>query len=141
MSRIVTVKFTPVLDTAAYTAGDILFPATLIPGGPRNGIIRGISILDKDDVGESVDLVFLDSSVAWGAANAVPSVADVDTEAIIGIVTTVIASIDVGNSRIGHFPVELAFDSNAGLYVVGITRTALTHTASGVVFNFRMEQP
>lgn len=142
MNEIIPVKLTPVLDTGAYTAGDVLFATTAIPTAIKSGIIRGVTIVDKDDVGESCDLWFFQSNVALGTANLAPSISDVNAEEIVGVLSAIAANKDLGGCRVGTYEFELPYDfrSGGGLYVAGVTNGALTHTASGVVFALRIQR-
>ena len=74
--------FTPVLDTAAYGANQVLF-ATFAAGqlpliGP-GAVLIGATIHDKDDEATAFDLYFLRSNVAMGTVNEDPSITDANS--------------------------------------------------------------
>jgi hypothetical protein len=140
--EILTPKLAPVLDTSAYTANDVLFATTAVPCKVSSGKIRGVEIIDKDDVGEAAKLIFLRSNVALGTFNAAPSISDANSEEIIAETATITAALDLGGTRSGFLAMEIPFnvEPSGTLYVAGITTTALTHTAGGVVFNISIEK-
>ena len=142
--EIIIAKLTPTLDTSAYAANDTLFATTQIPGSFRKGWIRAISVLDKDDVAsESITFYFLRSNVTFCTFNAAPSISDTNAEEIIGITSAIVASTDLGGCKVGYSgSVNIPFEveTTGLLYVAGVTNTALTHTASGIVINFVIER-
>ena len=142
MGYITEVRFSPTLDTAVYAANDVLFSTTPMQAGVKSGTIRGLTIIDKDDLGENCDLYFLNASTSIGTANSAPNITDVVAENIIGIMSGMSASKDIGGVRVASYEFSLSFDVQGGgiLYVAGITNTALQHTANGVVFTFRIER-
>jgi hypothetical protein len=94
---------TPVLDTAIYASGDLLFDATEVLGAARgNGLLtklETIVIIDKANQKAAFTLLFANALTDFGALNAAPSPDDA------GIATVV-----------GHVPVATAdyFDLGAG---------------------------
>lgn len=139
MGDIISIKFVPTLDTAVYAASDVLFNTTILQGAVQSGTIRGLTIIDKDDLGENCDLYFLDSSGSIGTANAAPTITDTVAESIIGVMSGMSASKDIGGVRMATYEFNLSFASSI-LYVAAVTNTALQHTASGVHFSFRIER-
>jgi len=139
---IINVQLIPTLDTSAYGAGDTLFATTKLSGAPRAGIIRSITMIDKDDVAsESATFYFLNSNVTFGTFNATPSISDTDAVSIVGVSGAVVASVDLGGCKIGTLAVTIPYEAQGnGLYVAATTATALTHTASGLVINFVIER-
>jgi hypothetical protein len=111
-------------------------------GAPTRGTIRGLTIIDKDDLGENVDLYFLNASASFGTRNLVPSTTDTVAENIIGIMSGISASKDLGGCRVASYEFSMSYDvqSSGSLYLAGVTNTALNHTAAGVVFLFRIER-
>jgi hypothetical protein len=142
MGDIVNVRFSPTLSTSVYASGDILFNTTQLPGGFKIGKIVGITIVDKDDVGENCDLYFLDADSSMGTVNSPPSITDALAENIVGVMSNIAASKDLGGVRIASYEFELGFDVQAGvpLYIAAITNTALTHTVNGVLLTLRVEK-
>ena len=61
-----TITVTPVLDTNAYAAGDVLFAATELDFGNAlvSGVIKHASILDTDDqASQTITLYFAGSTL------------------------------------------------------------------------------
>lgn len=142
-ARIATVA--PVIDTAIYAAGDVLFDTTIIagvvpvPGGAME--LRSIEILDEDDQGIALDLVFFDSQVSLGTINAAPSMTDANGRSALGCVSFATADyIDLGGCRVAtKLNLGLVLQAAAGndLFVAAITRGGTpTYTASGLKFKF-----
>ena len=138
-------RVTPVCDTSAYTAGDVLFPTTAIPIATNaqacRGTIRFAGVLDKDDgAAQTITLWFLRSNVAFGTANAAISITDANAEEIVGKVS-VTTSDDLINSKIGQADgIALPFELSSGtLYVAATTAGTPTQTASGIVLRIGLE--
>ena len=140
-------RVTPVCDTSAYTAGDVLFETTALPidgrGNGAKGTIRFAGILDKDDqASQTITLWFLRSNVALGTKNSAPSITDTNAEEIIGKVT-VTTSDDLGGCKQGQAEgIALPFELPAGgtaLYVAATTAGTPTQTASGIFLRIGLE--
>jgi hypothetical protein len=139
---VVTKTVTLSLDTSAYASGDVLADtqeiadAMFTPGG--TGEIQSINVLDKDDQGVEIDLVFLKTNVALGTENAAPAITDTNAAQILGIVNVPAASqIDFGGARLAtvkeiDLPVSAASGSKS-IFVAAVTRGTPTHTAAGIV--------
>ena len=122
------VRFTPVVDTSAYAAGDVLFDTTAVSlssstSGAARGTILSASILDRADTAEqTIRLFFLRSNVSLGTLNGAISITDDNAAEIIGT-ASVTTNIDLIGSRMGEaqsivIPFELT-DQN--LYVAATT--------------------
>lgn len=142
--RTLVSEVTPILDTSAYASGDTLFdrialtmPRTL--DAPR-GTLKGVTVLDKDDQGAAIDLYLLKGNVAFGTANAAPSISDADAAAILGYVP-VTASKDLGGCRFGQSDAAVSFALAAGesLYLAAVVNGSPTHTAAGLVIRLILE--
>lgn len=138
-------RVTPVCDTSAYTAGDVLFPTTAITiaSGVQaaRGTIRFAGVLDKDDqTAQAISLWFMRSNVALGTANSAPNISDTNAEEIIGKVT-VTTSDDLGGCKLGQADgLSLPFELSSGtLYVAATTAGTPTQTASGIVLRIGLE--
>ena len=128
-----------VIDTNAYASGDVLSDrvavalAAAIPDGETviRGEIIGITLLDKDDVGGLLDLVFIDADVALGTINSAPSISDTDAERILAVIP-VNTYTDVGGSRVARplfdpIPFQV---STVNLYVAAISRDSKTYASA-----------
>ena len=142
--RTVIVEARPTLDTSAYASGDTLFDrlALTVPRcqDALRGTLKGVTILDKDDQGAAIDLYLLKGNVAFGTANAAPSISDADGEAILGYVP-VTASKDLGGCRFGQTDAAVGFSLAAGeaLYLAAVVNGTPTHTAAGLVIRLSLE--
>jgi hypothetical protein len=137
----IIVDVTPVCDTSAYTAADVLFPTTEVAGAVRTSggksILTSVALLDEDDnTAAVIDLYFLRSNVAFGTANGAPSITDANSRELQGWVSLLAADFkDFGNGK-------LASVKNVGLVVQPTTGTSIwvaavcagtpTQTASGI---------
>ena len=128
------------LDTGgAYADGDVLAAtqeiATAMRVNAGTGIIQSVIILDKDDQGENLDVVFLKTNVSLGTENAVVSITDGDADEIQGVVE-VSSYVDLTNSQIAtktNLGIGVQADSGATSLFIGlISRGTGTYTASGV---------
>lgn len=138
----------------AHTAGDVLVDTLRIEGAvPVGGdvaILRSVVIIDKDDQGAAMDLVFLDSNVSIGTPNAVVSITDANAAKIVGVLEIANTGyIDLIGSQALTLPLsgELAMPlktlggatSDRNLYVAAITRGTPTHTAAGLVLKLGLQ--
>lgn len=135
------VDVTLVLDTNAYTSGDVLaIPAEVagmvrLPGGVAE--LVSVTVLDEDDQGTAFDLVFFNASASLGTINAAVSISDADARKEIGRVSIAAADfIDNGGSRSANLRnVGLLLKTTAlvrSLWIGAIARGAPTHSASGI---------
>ncbi len=138
-----TVTVTPVLDTNAYTANDVLFPAIELDFGNQlvSGVIKHASILDTDDqASQTITLYFAGSTFTLGMANSAISISDADAEKLLGT-AAVTTSTDLIGSRFGqNTDIGLPFTVNSGsLFVAASTGGTPTHTASGLKLRVTIE--
>ena len=127
LDAVITV--TPVVDTAAYTAGDLLFDTIEVPGAVRGdggiAILQSVTILDKADQGVAMTLVVLNALTDMGTINSAPNPDDTEAETIIGWVPVATTDyIDVGASKIANVRnIGLVCKATAGttsLYIAAI---------------------
>ena len=138
-----TVTVTPVLDTNAYAAGDVLFAATELDFGNQlvSGIIKHVSILDADDqAAQTITLYFAGETFTLGTVNSAISISDADAAKLLGTGTAT-TSTDLVNSRFGqNTDLGLPFTVNGGsLFVAASTGGTPTHTASGIRLRVTIE--
>lgn len=140
-----TITITCSLDTNAYADGDVLFATQEIAGAVRvNGdtcILQSVHVIDIDDQGIEMDLVFFNANTSLGTENAAPDIDDTEVLTTLGYVN-VADYIDLGANKIGTvtgigLPLK-AGAATTSLWVAGITRGTPTHSASGlqIVFGF-----
>lgn len=129
------------LNTSQYASGDVLAAtqelaaAVRVPAG--TGIIQSIQLLDKDDQGGALDLVFLQTNVALGTENSAISITDTNAAFIIGIVEITAADyVDlVASQLVTKTNVGLAIEAAAGstsIYVAAASRDTKTYSAAGI---------
>jgi len=147
------VEVTLSLDTSAYASGDVLAATqeieNVFSGARRRAILTSLVVLDKDDQGQGLDIVFLRSNAALGTENAAFSPSDAVAEAILGIVEVASGDFyDLTNSQIA-FKSAAAADAGMGmllepssgtsLYVGAVSRGTGTYTASGIVLKLGLK--
>jgi len=136
------IEFTPVIETAAYIANDVLFiPQKLTDvfraikedGTSENVAINSLWMLDKDDeVTLDIDFIFSSESISLGAINTVLTVSDADAEKVVAIVNleNVADSMDFASNKL-YRKEGLAMQvqgSTKDLWVGGVIRTGNTFT-------------
>jgi hypothetical protein len=145
------VRFTPVVDTSAYAANDVLFDTTAVSlsnnttAGAR-GTILTASIIDRDrEASQTITLYFLRSNVSLGTINDVVSISDDNASEIIGT-CTVTTGTDLGGCRYGEtsglvLPFELPAQN---LFVAATTGGTPTFTSANdirVRLSLQLETP
>jgi hypothetical protein len=135
------VDVTPVCDTLAYTANDVLFDATEVADAVRvsggTAELVSLTVLDEDDnAAAAMDLYVLRSNVSLGTANAAVSISDADAREVIGVVPIAAADWkDLINSRLACIKnIGLLVEPTTGtsIYVAATTAGTPTQTASGI---------
>ena len=130
------------LDTAIYASGDVLAAtqevANAVDTAGGTALLHSVVVLDKDDQGQPIDLVFLRSNVSIGTENAAVSVSDTDAAEILGIVSVAAADFsDLGGCRVATLPsVGLVLKAGAGstsVYIAAVSKGTGTYSASGIV--------
>jgi hypothetical protein len=110
---------TLVTDTSAYASGDVLAVPQEIAGvfkaaGARRRL-DSLVVLDEDDHGQALDLVFFNAAATLGTINAAVSISDTDARKIVGYVSVAQADYkDLVNSM-------LAVKSGLGQTLEGAT--------------------
>lgn len=138
-----TITITCSLDTSAYADGDVLFATQEIANAVRNNgdtcILQSVHVVDIDDQGVEMDLVFFNANTSLGTENSAPDIDDTEVLTTLGTVN-VPDWIDLGANQIATVTgIGLLLEAGAAttsLYVAGITRGAPTHSASGLQITF-----
>lgn len=140
------VDLTLSLDTSAYADGDVLAATQEVAsvtrenGGPA--LLESINLLDEDDNGTALDLVFFDANVALGTENSAPNISDANARNILGIVSIATGDyVDLGGARVALKRdlglILKAASGSRSIYVAAITRGGTpTYTASGIKIRF-----
>jgi hypothetical protein len=142
----IVASVTPVLDTSAYAADRLLFNSTAIASAAFHdgGHVRleSIGLLDEDDQGIAMDLLFLDASTSLGTINQAFAASDTLGRNVLGRVNIATGDyIDFGGFRFAQKSslgiVMKAAAATSSLWVAGVTRGGTpTYTASGLKFKF-----
>lgn len=134
-------EVTLALDTSQYADGDVLSDTAEIQdafnavGGMME--VTGLTVIDQDDQGAALDVIFLRSNKSLGTKNSAPNISDADGLEIIGRVSVGAGDYyDFGAFRRAEVSVpclllKAASDSRS-LFVSAISRGTGTYTASGV---------
>ena len=139
----VQVDVTLSLDTSAYADGDVLaeMQAVELDVGYNTqvglrGTINYCEVVDKDDQGEALDVVFMDEEGSLGAVeNAAVAITDANAIKVIGnvVVSTYADFINSQIARPEFYPIPFNTDKTGTIYVGAISRGAGTYTAAGIV--------
>lgn len=144
MTDLLTKQVTLSLDTSIYASGDVLADTQEItacvptPGG--RAVIHSIVLNDKDDQGQALDIVFLNTNVSIGTENAAVAVSDTNADQILGIISVASGDwIDLGGCRVAtKTNVALVVEAGSGLtslFIAAISRGTGTYTASGITLS------
>lgn len=133
---------TLVLDTSIYADGDVLAVPQEItyvfPEKAGRRVLESIVILDEDDQGVAMDLIFMNATGTLGTINAAVSITDADARKVIGAVNIATTDyFDLINSKVavkrGVGLVLKGGASSSSLWIAAVTRGGTpTHTASGI---------
>ena len=136
------VDVTLVLSTVQYAANDVLaipqvLTACLLENGGK-AILDSVVLLDKDDQGVAMDLVFSKVITTLGTINGAVSIADADAAHILGTLNIATGDyVDLIGSQIAtKLNVGMMLEGADGvddIYIGAITRGGTpTHTAAGI---------
>lgn len=144
------IDVTLVLDTSAYADNDVLSDTATVhdavPYAGGRGILRSVRLLDEDDQGVEIDLVFFRTNVSLGTKNGAVSISDANAREILGHVSIVAADYtDLVNSQVAtksglNLVLKAAGDSR-DVFVSAIVRSGTpTYTASGIKLKIGIDQ-
>ena len=129
------------LDTAAYADGDVLADTQTVTSMFRvadgTATLDSIHVLDEDDQGQALDLIFLGANNSIGTENAAVSVTDANARDIQGRVRIGAADYyDMGGCRIATISgIGLKLKAASGVTtgnIAAVSRGTGTYTASGI---------
>ena len=93
------------VNTAIHAANDVVFQPTELPGVAQAGgcaVIQSVVVVDYDDQGAVLDLVFLSEVVPVGANNATFAISDTNADKVLGHVRVASADyLDLDQNQIG----------------------------------------
>lgn len=137
------IEVTLSLDTNAYSDGDVLAATQVVANALRKidgtGVLQSLVIVDADDQGVGMDLIFLRANVSVGSENSAPGPADADFDsAYLGKVAVSASDYtDWGGVRtatlrnVGLFLKSVS--ASRDLYLAAVVRGGTpTYTASGL---------
>lgn len=138
------------VDTSIYADGDLLADTQVVTSAMRTadalGVLKSVVLVDEDDQGVALDLVFMSSSATLGTENSAPTVSDANARNTLGFVSIATGDyIDLGGVRVAtkrdlNLVVKPA-TGTSNLYVAAITRGGTpTYTASGLKLRLGFEQ-
>jgi hypothetical protein len=137
------VTVTPTCDTDAYASGDLIFDATEIANAVRAvggcAIVNSITIIDKDDQGVALTLLFANAATDFGTLNSAPDPDDTECATVIGHVAVAASDyVDLGGAKVACVKnIGLLLKAGAAttsLYVACVNGTGTpTYTAAGLV--------
>ena len=109
------ITVTPVCDTNAYSAGDLIFDAVEVPLAVREpggtAILQTLVILDKADQQVPFTLIVANAATDFGTINSAPDPDDTECQTVIGWVPVAASDyIDLGGA-------DIACICNIGLLV------------------------
>ena len=135
------IELTPSTTTNACSDGEIIWDnqgiSNAVAVGSGTAILQSVTLIDDDDNGGTIDLVFTDSSASFGTEGSAISAADGSVpDAILGVVT-ISNYFDGVAWQVGHkenIGMVLKGDASKNIWVTGINRSggALTYTAAGL---------
>lgn len=138
-------------DTSIYADGDVLADTQLVNavtrGVDKNGILRSIVVVDKDDQKIAMDLIFFSANVSLGTENAAPSISDTNAANILGRVNIATGDyVDLGGVSVGFKAISDGMlikpvTATDDIYVAAITRGGTpTYTAAGLTLRLGFSQ-
>ena len=136
----VVLSLTPTLDTTTYADNETLFSTSLLAAATRTSggraYVQNLIVLDEDDQGVGLDVLFLSTSTTIGATNSAVAITDTNARNIIGRVSITTSDYyDLGGSKVAVVPVGglmLQASGTTAIWAAGVSRGAGTYTASGL---------
>jgi hypothetical protein len=137
------ITVTPTCDVNAYASGDLIFDSTAIAAAVRKvggtAILQSVTLIDKDDQGVALTLIFANAATDFGTLNAAPDPDDDEAATVIGHVPIAATDyVDLGGAKVACIRnlglLVQAGAATTSLYVAAINGTGTpTYTAAGLV--------
>lgn len=137
------------LDTGVYAANEVLADTQTLASAMRvnggSGWLSSLTVLDEDDQGGDLTVVFLRADVSLGTENSAISITDADARQIMCTLPVLSSDYtDLVNSQVASLTnsgceLESASDSTS-IYVGVLSNDAKTYTATGIQLGFGIEQ-
>lgn len=143
-------EITPVLDTAAYADGDVLFAPILLTNlsgyAGQPVLWQSLHVVDASDQGAAIDLHFYQKQItSIGAPNAAFGVSDADNRFWEGSASVGTSDYyDCGGSRVAKIvnigQILAPAQGEFGLWVMGVSRGAPTYAVDGLTLKFGFQR-
>ena len=142
------IEVTLTLDTDIYASGDVLADTQVITNSIREFgtvTLQSLTILDKDDQGVAMNVIFLRSNTSIGTENLAFAPSDAVMAEVLAIVEVASGDyVDCVNSQLATLVAGVdtqmgcLLQPTAGdhLYFAVVTGGTPTHTAAGIVMKF-----
>ena len=133
LDDVITIDATP--DTNALAEGDVAFAtqevANFSTGANITSILQSVTVIDVDDQGIGIDLIFFNDNTTLGTENSAPDIDDTEAQTIIGRVQVGAGSFyDLGANRVACvYGIGLPMKAGTGgsIWMAGISRGAPTY--------------
>lgn len=135
-------EITLTLDASVgYASGDVLAATQEITDAMRanggTGVVHSLVVLDRDDQGVAMDIMFLKTNVSVGTENAAISITDANADEVLGIVEITAGDfVDLVNSQlVTKTNVGLTVGADTGsksLFLAALSRGAASYTSWGI---------
>lgn len=146
-----SISITPVLDTGAYTSGDVLFVPTKLDSAALNTKggckLKTLLVADKINNKSAFDLLFFSEDPGnVGAANATLNLSSAQLAMLVGMLSVGSAdyvTLKATTNALAVIKPDLAMvckQKSKDLWVVGVARSAPTFGASDLIITTFMER-
>jgi len=140
LDDVITIDAT--VDTNAYAEGDVLFATQEVAGfstaADITSILQSVTVIDPDDQGIGIDLIFFNANTTLGTENSAPDLDDTEVLTVIGRAQVGAGSFyDLGANRVACvYGIGLPMKAGTGgsVWMAGIARGAPTYAGGHVYF-------
>lgn len=138
LDDVITIDAT--VDTNAYAEGDVAFATQEVAGfstaADITSILQSVVVIDPDDQGIGIDLIFFNANTTLGTENSAPDLDDTEVLTVIGRVQVGAGSFyDLGANRVACvYGIGLPMKAGTGgsVWMAGIARGAPTYAGGHV---------
>lgn len=138
LDDVITIDAT--VDTNAYAEGDVAFATQEVAGfstaADITSILQSVVVIDPDDQGIGIDLIFFNANTTLGTENSAPDLDDTEVLTVIGRVQVGAGSFyDLGANRVACvYGIGLPMKAGTGgsVWMAGIARGAPTYAGGHI---------
>lgn len=138
LDDVITIDCT--VDTNALAEGDVAFATQEVAGfstaADITSILQSVTVIDVDDQGIGIDLIFFNANTTLGTENSAPDIDDTEAQTIIGRVQVGAGSFyDLVVNRVACvYGIGLPMKAGTGgsIWMAGIARGAPTYAGGHV---------